>query len=72
MKLVGIIALGKFKRVLAPGMTCIRFPLERVVARLSLKVRHLEIHCDSKTKDNVFVKVVVAGIVYSVIKSEIS
>ena len=32
----------------------------QVVARISLKIQHLEIVCDTKTKDNVFVKVVVA------------
>lgn len=36
-------------------------PCEQIVARVPLKINYMEVHCDTKTKDNVFVKVVVAG-----------
>lgn len=32
-----------------------------ITASVSLKIKHLEVHCDTKSKDNVFVQVVVAG-----------
>ena len=52
---------GKFDRILAPGCHCIKFPFESISARVSLKVQHLEVVCETKSKDNVFVSVVVTG-----------
>ena len=54
---------GKFERVIPPGCHCIMFPYETLSPRaiLSLKVRHTEISCETKSKDNVFVTVIVAG-----------
>lgn len=62
---------GKFDRVLTPGLGYICWPAQTVVARISLKIQHLEIECDTKTKDNVFVKVVVA-VQYRVVESKVS
>ena len=62
---------GKFDRVLTPGLGCIAWPCSQVVARISLKIQHLEISCDTKTKDNVFVRVVVA-VQYKVIEAKVS
>lgn len=68
----GVVELcGKFDRVLTPGLGCILWPFSQVVARVSLKIQHLEIACDTKTKDNVFVKVVVA-VQYKVIEEKVS
>jgi regulator of protease activity HflC (stomatin/prohibitin superfamily) len=53
--------LGKFSRVIPPGFACLLYPLESIASTISLKIQHLEVHCDTKTKDNVFVKVIVAG-----------
>jgi hypothetical protein len=55
------LALGKFSRVSPAGLVCLNYPCEAVVAYVGLKLRYMEVHCDTKTKDNVFVKVVVAG-----------
>ena len=52
---------GKFDRVIPPGCHCIMFPYETLSSRVSLKVRHTEISCETKSKDNVFVTVIVAG-----------
>lgn len=38
------------------------FPCQRVASVISLKIKQLEVSCETKTKDNVFVKVVVEGI----------
>lgn len=36
-------------------------PCETLRAKVSLRVQYLDVSCDTKTKDNVFVRVVVAG-----------
>lgn len=58
---VGIVEdLGQFKDLLKPGLNCITFPLQQMVATLSLRIQQLDVVCETKTKDNVFVKVGVA------------
>merc|ERR1712194_380941 len=42
------------------GPSCIVWPLQSVVGRLSLRVQQLDVLCETKTKDNVFVQVGVA------------
>ena len=64
-------SMGRYSRVLPPGLSCIMFPIETVVSRISLKIQHLEIECDTKTKDNVFVQVVVA-VQYRVVENKVS
>lgn len=51
---------GVFSRVAPPGFVCLCWPFENIVTRMSLKIEHMEVSCDTKTKDNVFVKAVVA------------
>jgi regulator of protease activity HflC (stomatin/prohibitin superfamily) len=52
--------LGKFTRVAYPGLS-LKVPLiDRAVCNLNLRVRSLEASLETKTKDNVFVDVVVA------------
>lgn len=58
---VGIVEdLGQFKRILSPGLHCIFWPLQSIVGRLSLRIQQLDVICETKTKDNVFVKIQVA------------
>jgi len=58
---IGVIEfLGEFKRLVSPGLSCICWPLESVVGQLSLRVQQLDVRCETKTKDNVFVSVGVA------------
>jgi regulator of protease activity HflC (stomatin/prohibitin superfamily) len=58
---VGVVEdLGQFKQLLDPGLHCITWPLQSVVARLSLRIQQLDVLCETKTKDNVFVQVAVA------------
>lgn len=58
---VGVVEdLGQFKKLLSPGLHCVIWPLQSVVGRLSLRIQQLDITCETKTKDNVFVKVGVA------------
>lgn len=58
---VGVVEeLGQFKQLLDPGLHVITWPLQGVVARLSLRIQQLDVHCETKTKDNVFIQVAVA------------
>jgi regulator of protease activity HflC (stomatin/prohibitin superfamily) len=60
-KEVGVVEdLGQFKRLVGEGPSCIVWPLQSVVGRLSLRVQQLDVLCETKTKDNVFVEVGVA------------
>mmetsp|Transcript_1399 Transcript_1399/g.1652 ORF Transcript_1399/g.1652 Transcript_1399/m.1652 type:complete len:281 (-) Transcript_1399:540-1382(-) len=58
---IGIVeTLGEFNRILGPGCACLVWPLQTIVGRLSLRLQQLDIMCETKTKDNVFVQVGVA------------
>ena len=51
---------GKFKRVASAGLN-IKVPfIDRVAGRISLRVRQLDVRVETKTKDNVFVFVIVS------------
>jgi len=52
--------LGQYKRLLDAGLHFITWPLQGVTGRLSLRVQQLDVVCETKTKDNVFVQVQVA------------
>lgn len=51
---------GKFARVARPGLNILIPFIERIAGRVSLRVRQLDIPVETKTKDNVFVKVTVS------------
>jgi len=58
---VGVVEdLGQFKQLLSPGLHCLCWPLQSVVGRMSLRIQQLDVLCETKTKDNVFVQVAVA------------
>lgn len=60
-KEVGVVEdLGQFKRLIGEGPSFICWPLQSVAGRLSLRVQQLDVLCETKTKDNVFVQVGVA------------
>jgi len=60
-KEVGVVEdLGQFKRLIGEGPSFICWPLQAVAGRLSLRVQQLDVLCETKTKDNVFVQVGVA------------
>lgn len=52
--------LGRFRRVLFPGLHWVIPFVDRVSAPVSLRIVQLDIKVDTKTEDNVFVKVPVA------------
>lgn len=52
--------LGKFMREAGPGIQ-VKLPLiDRVVGRVNLRVQQLDVEIETKTEDNVFVRMVVA------------
>ncbi|PON95890.1 Stomatin family [Trema orientale] len=58
---------GKFKDVLEPGCHCLPWILgSQLAGHLSLRLQQLDVRCETKTKDNVFVNVV-ASVQYRVI-----
>lgn len=58
---VGIVEdLGQFKRLVSPGCNFVLWPCSGVVGTLSLRVQQLDVYCETKTKDNVFVQIAVA------------
>lgn len=58
---VGIVEdLGQFKRLLPPGLHMVCWPLQDIVGKLSLRIQQLDVVCETKTKDNVFIHVNVA------------
>ncbi|KAM3316166.1 hypothetical protein ACQJBY_034344 [Aegilops geniculata] len=50
---------GKFDAILQPGCHCLPWCLgQQIAGYLSLRVQQLDVRCETKTKDNVFVNVV--------------
>ena len=55
---VGVVEdLGQFTKLLDPGLHIICYPITTVAGRLSLRVQQLDVVCETKTKDNVFIQV---------------
>lgn len=51
---------GKFSRIAQPGLN-IKIPFfETIAGKISLKIKQLNVHIETKTQDNVFVKIVCA------------
>lgn len=58
---VGVVEdLGQFKKLVDPGLHCILWPLQSVTGTLSLRIQQIDVSCETKTRDNVFVNVAVA------------
>merc|ERR1719353_2394033 len=52
---------GAFKKIARPGFNCINcFCCEFVAGSLNMRVQQLNVECETKTKDNVFVRILVA------------
>ncbi|KAG6505540.1 hypersensitive-induced response protein-like protein 1 [Zingiber officinale] len=50
---------GKFDAVLQPGCNCVPWVTgKRIAGHLSLRLQQLDVKCETKTKDNVFVNVI--------------
>ena len=49
-----------FNRFVSPGINCFFYPFEGIVGRVSLRVKQLDVACETKTLDNVFVDAKIA------------
>lgn len=55
---VGVVErLGKYSRLVTPGINFMCCPVEYVADKISLRVQQLNVMCETKTLDNVFVQV---------------
>eukprot|EP00581_Thalassiosira_minuscula_P014751 CAMPEP_0183721260 /NCGR_PEP_ID=MMETSP0737-20130205/13587_1 /TAXON_ID=385413 /ORGANISM="Thalassiosira miniscula, Strain CCMP1093" /LENGTH=438 /DNA_ID=CAMNT_0025951237 /DNA_START=146 /DNA_END=1462 /DNA_ORIENTATION=- len=48
---------GKFERFLNPGCHFMKWPMEREAGRISMRIRQLNVDCETKTKDHVILRV---------------
>ncbi|KAL3716496.1 hypothetical protein ACJRO7_008142 [Eucalyptus globulus] len=63
---------GKFQEVMEPGCHCLPWFLgSQLAGHLSLRLQQLDVKCETKTKDNVFVNVV-ASVQYRALASKAS
>ncbi|MED6138126.1 Hypersensitive-induced response protein-like protein 2 [Stylosanthes scabra] len=63
---------GKFDQILEPGCHCLPWCLGyQIAGALSLRVQQLDVRCETKTKDNVFVTVV-ASVQYRAVADKAS
>lgn len=68
---VGVIErFGKFSHLALPGLGCILLGMDDLVGRLSYRVQQLDVRCETKTLDNVFVEAVVT-IQYQVLQEKV-
>ena len=51
---------GKFDRIMKPGMHVIKWPMERVAGRVSVRIRQLDVDCVCKSWDHAFLNVSVS------------
>lgn len=69
-KEVGVVEdLGQYKRLLDAGLHFLLWPLQGVSGRLSLRIQQLDVVCETKTRDNVFVQAQVS-VQYRVLEEE--
>lgn len=61
---------GRFSRIATPGLNFIIPIVERIAGRISLRVQQLNIKAETKTKDNVFVAVIVS-VQYNVLPEKV-
>src|SRR5688572_17855586 len=61
---------GRFKRIAPAGLN-IKIPfIDRIAGRLSLRIQQLDVEIETKTKDNVFV-VVIVSVQYFVLPTKV-
>lgn len=60
---------GAFQRIANPGLSCLVPCVNSVAGTISMRLQQMEVSCETKTKDNVFVTIKVA-IQYQVVSNE--
>mmetsp|Transcript_20475 Transcript_20475/g.26541 ORF Transcript_20475/g.26541 Transcript_20475/m.26541 type:complete len:310 (-) Transcript_20475:398-1327(-) len=68
---VGVIEkCGQYDRLASAGFHCLMYPFEAIAGRVSLRVQQLDVQCETKTLDNVFVSVTIS-VQYSIEQEKI-
>ena len=68
---VGVIEkCGQYDRLASAGCHCLLYPFEGIAGRVSLRIQQLDVACETKTLDNVFVSVVIS-VQYSILQESI-
>jgi len=58
---VGVIErCGKFQGLATPGLNCLFWPFDTVAGGINCRLQQINVKCTTKTKDNVFVDIVVS------------
>ncbi|GMI42828.1 hypothetical protein TeGR_g9673 [Tetraparma gracilis] len=52
--------LGNYSKLMQPGANFVLWPIQNVEGTMSLRIQQMDVVCETKTKDNVFVQVAVA------------
>jgi regulator of protease activity HflC (stomatin/prohibitin superfamily) len=60
---------GKFEKFASPGINFVCWPFSSIGKKLSMRLQQLDVECETKTKDNVFVNVVVS-VQYQVLREK--
>jgi len=57
---IGVVErFGRFSHAAGPGPHCLLWPIFSMSSRLTVRLQSLNVECETKTKDNVFVNVIV-------------
>jgi regulator of protease activity HflC (stomatin/prohibitin superfamily) len=58
---IGVVEFcGEYTKLVPPGLNFVMWPCADIAGQLSLRIQQLDVYCETKTKDNVFVQVAVA------------
>lgn len=58
---IGVVEFcGEYTKLVGPGLNFVMWPCADITGQLSLRIQQLDVFCETKTKDNVFVNVAVA------------
>merc|ERR1712110_837623 len=61
---------GKYQRTLLPGINCLMWPVEVMATTVSTRLMELNVECETKTEDDVFVNCVIS-VQYKVIPEKV-
>mmetsp|Transcript_12504 Transcript_12504/g.37725 ORF Transcript_12504/g.37725 Transcript_12504/m.37725 type:complete len:295 (+) Transcript_12504:101-985(+) len=68
---VGVVeTCGQYEKLASAGFHCLYYPFQAIAGRVTLRVQQLDVQCETKTLDNVFVSVVIS-VQYSILQESI-
>lgn len=68
---LGVVEIfGKYQRTVLPGINCLMWPMEVMATTVSTRLMELNVECETKTEDDVFVNCVIS-VQYKVIPEKV-